>query len=157
MIKKARITLLITILSMTASSISLMFITLVSSDKGMNSWMAYIIALIFWLGIVLAFVSTIITKIFLSKERQKLIDKEMIKKQVIPGIVYFDFKMNNIIIYSIMGIGLLLIVSDLFMNYIPEAIMFPVISITLISFSLHCVIDGKYYKVYKTIKESVKK
>ena len=157
MIKKARITLLITILSMTASSISLMFITLVSSDKGMNNWMAYIIALTFWLGIVLAVVSTILTKIFLSKERQKLIDKEMIKKQVIPGIVYFDFKMNNIIIYSIMGIGLLLIVSDLFMNYIPEAIMFPVISITLISFSLHCVIDGKYYKVYKIIKESVKK
>ena len=155
-IKKARTTLLATVIAMIFSGVSLSFISILSNEsKKTINWTAYLIAICFWLGIISAVVCVISTKVYLSKERQKLLNSGIISKQVLPGAVCFGKGKNNIIIYSIFVIGLALIVSDIFTSYVPEKLMYPIISITIISFSIHCVIDGKYYKVYKIIKESV--
>jgi len=156
-IKKSRATLIATIVAMIISSASLSFIPLVSDfDIKSNSWLIFAIALAFWMGIFVSLLTAFMTKIFLSRERENLVNKGIIKKKKLPGAFSFKVGLINIIIYSITGIGLVVIVSDIFFGYMTEIIMFPIITLTLISFSLHCVLDGKYYEVYKTIKESAK-
>ena len=156
-VKKARVTLITTIIAMVISSLSLSFIPFVSDfDIKNDSWLIFVIALSFWLGIFISFMATFITKIFLSQEKENLINKGIIKRRILPGAVSFKFGLINIIIYLITGVGVAVIVFDIFLGYMPEIIMFPIITLTFLSFSLHCVIDGKYYEVYKTIKESVK-
>ncbi len=60
-----------------------------------------------------------------------------------------------LILYGATVMGLVLIITDIIFDYIPETAMFPILSVTILSFTVHCVIDGKYYKAYKLIKESV--
>lgn len=59
------------------------------------------------------------------------------------------------ILYGVVILGVGLMVTDIMFSYVPEMAMFPIISITILSFAVHCVVDGKYYKVYKLMKENV--
>lgn len=47
-------------------------------------------------------------------------------------------------------------ISDMFFHYINKFVMFPVISITFFAFVVHCVVDGKSYKIYKNANKHIK-
>lgn len=154
-IQSARISLIATIIAMAMSCSALCLIpfTLPSvADK--NITFAYIIAAIFWIGIITAFSAILATKIILNKYYKRLVLRGVIKEQTFPGAFNFSFIKPRIVLYLVILIGIILIITDIIWIYVPEMIMFPIIAITILSFTLHCVIDGKYYKVYKLIKES---
>ncbi len=156
LVKEAKISLILTVVAMAISSLSLMFIPFTPGiDEGQDNYLPYAIAAAFWLGLVLAFVTAQMTKVSLHRWRERLALRGYIKKQKVPGIFYFSWNIRNAIIYLITAVGLVLIISDIAFGFVPEKIMFPIISITLLSFMLHCVFDGQYYKVYKKIKESM--
>lgn len=155
-VKEATVSLILTIVAMAISSLSLSLIPFTTGiDEGQDNYMPYAIAVAFWLGLVLTFVTTKMTKVSLHRWRERLALRGYIKKQKIPGIFFFSWNIRNAIIYLITAVGLVLIISDIAFGFVPEIVMFPIISITLLSFMLHCVFDGQYYKVYKMIKESM--
>lgn len=148
--------MILTLLAVAVLSISLCLLPLTNGIRENSSNVgAYVIASVFWLGLAVSVVSIFITKKSLCDYRRKMIEKDLIKEQKVPGIICFSFDKKRIILYSVVAVGLILIVTDIIFTYIPEIIMFPILSVTIMSFAVHCVIDGKYYKVYKQIKESV--
>ena len=156
-LKQARLLLAITVIAAALSSLSLSLIPLTSGiEDGKNNIVAYAIAAVFWIGLILTLVAALLTKRKLYAYREKLLIKGFIKEQRLPGIISFSFSWKNIILYTITVLGLILIISDIIFVYVPEMIMFPIISVTILSFAVHCVVDGKYYKGYKLIKESVR-
>ena len=155
-INKAKISLLLTVVAMAASSFSLSFIPLtLITDENKRIIMTCVIASVFWMGLATALVASRISEKTLRRYRKRLVNKKCIDEQKLPGVLSFSSDWKSIIIYLIMAIGLILIVTDIAFDYVPEVIMFPVISATVFSFSLHCVADGKNYKVYRFIKGSV--
>lgn len=119
---------------------------------GRNNIGAYLIAILFWLGLLGSIVSSFFTRHMLRGAREQLIQKGYVDKKQKVGIISFSKKTPNVILYLAMGIGLIFIVTDIIFAYVHELIMFPIISLTLFTFILHCVIDGRYYKVYKIIR-----
>ena len=153
-LRKARLYISLNIIAAAVSSFSLSFIPLVDGiGEGKSSIAAYIIAAVFWICLFLSLFAAYSTKCTLYKFRKKLIHLGYIDRRHRPGIVSFTKSRESLIIYLINILGFLLIISDIAFSFIPESIMFPVISVTILSFAIHCVIDGKYYKVYKLIKE----
>lgn len=122
-------------------------------QAGRNNIGAYLIAILFWLGSLGSIVSSFLTRRTLRGARELLIQKGYVDKKHRVGIISFSKKTPNVILYVAIGIGLIFIITDIIFGYVHELIMFPIISLTLLSFALHCVIDGKYYKVYKIIRE----
>lgn len=156
-LKKAKTSIVVTFVAATLSSFSLStipFLERLEEEKGQI--IAYIIAAVFWIGLLLTFISAYITTRILRKSREKLKSKGSIKMRQAIGIVSFSVDWRMWILYGTIILGLVLIITDIIIGYVPELIMFPVVSITILSFIVHCVIDGKYYKTYKLIKESVK-
>lgn len=147
-IRGARISLTLTIVFMTISSLSLSLIPFMkeSTENG-SSPLGYVIAAIFWLGLIAALVSTYLTRTSLRQHQ---------KGQRLPGIIKFSLNKKSIILYAFIVIGLVLIVTDIAFTYVPEIIMFPIVSVTIILFTVHCVVDGKYYKAYQQMKECMK-
>lgn len=157
-IKVSEMFLLLTIISIAVSSISLSFIPLASKNGGDGlSFSGYVIAVMFWLGLITALIAAFLTKNALKVCRDKLIREKLLKEQRLPGIINFSLKKENIVIYVIFTLGFVLIITDIIFSYIPEMIMFPIISLTILLFSVHSVMDGKNFKVYKLIKESAKR
>lgn len=155
-LKKAKVSLFLTILAIAISSFSLCLIPFTSGiEKGQNNIIAYGIAAVFWIGIILSLIATHYTKKRLHSCCEKVIIKKYMKNQILPGLLNFSLNWMSIVLYSIIAVGLILIITDIIFGYVPEMVMFPIISVTILSFALHCVLDGKYYKVYKLIKESV--
>lgn len=156
-IRGARISLTLTIVFMTISSLSLSLIPFMeeSTEKG-SSPLGYVIAATFWLGLIAALVSTYLTRTSLRRHRERLIVRDSMERQRLPGIINFSLNKKNIILYAFIVIGLVLIVTDIAFSYVPETIMFPIVSVTIILFTVHCVVDGKYYKAYQQMKECMK-
>ncbi len=155
-VKNAKITLTLTIVGMAVSSLSLSLIPFTSGiQDGQNNIGAYCIAAAFWLGLILALVAAHLTKRNLRRWRERLAVREGFQRQRVPGIVYFSWNKRNAVIYIVAALGLALMIADMIFTFVPEMMMFPIISVTLLSFMLHCVLDGQYYKVYQKIKESM--
>ena len=117
--------------------------------------MAYIIAIVFWVGFLGSLIATYLTKRTLYRYGETLIRKGYIEKNQRIGIISFSKDWKMWILYGITMVGVVLIVTDIIFGYIPEKVMFPMISVTILSFAIHCVMDGKYYTVYKRMKEDV--
>ena len=155
-LSNARLSIIITVVSIALSSFSLSLIPYTSGfAEGEGNIIAYIIAAVFWIGLLLTFIAAHSTKRTLHRLREKLIIKGYIKKHQPIGIVSFSKDWRMWILYGTTMLGLVFIITDIIFGYVPEAIMFPIISVTILSFAVHCVFDGKYYKAYKLIKESV--
>ena len=154
--KQSRISIVVTLIAAAVASCSLSLIPFTSGvEEGKSNIMAYMIAATFWIGLLLTFVATYITKRILGEYRKKLIaDGRVASKQLI-GLISFSKNWRMLVLYGITVLGGVLIITDIIFGYVPEAIMFPIISVTMLSFAVHCVVDGKYYKAYKQIKESV--
>lgn len=144
------------IASAAACSASLSVIPLVSGigERGIPG-AAYVIAIIFWAGLVSMFVAAgIARKVFLRYREDPMIGGNWPTNKM-PGIFRFSLKGRNWILYAIALVGLILIVADIAFRFVPEVVMFPIISVTILSFAIHSIVDGKYYIVYKQIKERV--
>ena len=155
-LKDAKLSIVVTIVAAALSSFSLSLIPFTAGfEEGESNVIAYVIAAVFWIGLLLTFIAAHSTKRTLYRFREKLIMKGYITKHQPIGIVSFSKDWRMLILYGITILGLVLIVTDIIFGYVPETVMFPTISITILSFAVHCVVDGKYYKAYKLIKESV--
>ena len=155
-LKDARLSIVLTIVATALSSFSLSLIPFTSGfEEGERNVIAYVIAAVFWIGLLLTFIAAHSTKRTLYRFREKLIIKGYITKHQPIGIISFSRDWRMWILYGITLLGLVLIITDIIFGYVPEKVMFPTISVTILSFAVHCVFDGKYYKAYKLIKESV--
>lgn len=122
------------------------------TDSNELSIVAIIAAAVFWAGIVIAFILVKSTNVALKKADG--ISRKNTKagcQQRLPGIVSFSLTIKHIVMYLLILAGLLLIVFDIFFGFISEYIMFPIISITFFLFTVHCIIDGKSFKIYKLL------
>lgn len=110
---------------------------------------------LFWLGVILMIANLIIGKRLFEKVGVKLISLGLMEEQRLPGAISFSKKIGHIILYAIFLLCLGVAVSDIIFKYVPEQVMFPVVSIILFTFFTHCVIDGKNFKIYKIIKDGM--
>lgn len=151
----SKIFLGITVVAVIISSGSLSLIPLISNDKS-DIFKTKIIALLFWMGLFLVLLMTGIISVLLRRYRVQYIANQQMKKQILPGCIFFSINFTNAVIYAVIIMGLVLSITDIVWIYIPESVMFSVLSITMMFFLVHSVIDGKYYKVYKIMKEDIK-
>lgn len=112
-----------------------------------------VIATIFWAGLLIGIFSTFITNAHMSRARRRVYKSGALKKAKLPGIISFSAKPLSVITYAVFLAGLALAISEIVRHWLPEQALFPILGITLFAFVLHCVIDGKNYKVYRKIKE----
>ena len=153
--KAARHFIILTVISILISGISLCLIPLCTFMPDYR-WLPYTLGAVFWTGVIASFTLSFFTKSTLKRYYAKLVLNGVIPEQWGAGIITFSLKRSSIIIYSVILACIACIALDLIWGFIPEVIMFPIIAITLLSVTLHCVFDGRYYKVYKLIKESFK-
>ena len=114
--------------------------------------LAYVIASVFWLGMILGFVFTGIMNSKMRRARAKVYSAKKFKRQRLPGILTFSSEPARLAIYFGIGAGLILSVADLMKTFIPTRIMFFIISVTYFLIVLHAVVDGKNYRIYKIIE-----
>lgn len=123
-------------------------------SKPTQAVLSYISGAVFWAGIVIGIVVSVILKRNLKKLKLTLWENYMLKKRHnIVGALSFSGSPINLAIYIILGCGFMIIITDIVAHIIPTDYMFLVISVTLFAFELHSVIDGESYIIYKTIKE----
>ncbi len=155
-LKKAKWSFVATLAAAALASISVSLIPFTGGiEEGKNNVFSYVVAAAFWAGLLLTFAAAFCTKCILGKTRKDWIAKGRLPGKQPIGLVSFSKDRRMWILYGTTGLGLVLIATDILWRYVPEEIMFPVISITILSLAIHCVIDGKYYQAYKRIKESV--
>lgn len=155
-LKDAKLSIYLTIVAAALSSFSLSFIPFTSGFKeGESNIVSYVIAAAFWIGLLVTFIAAHLTKRIMRRFGEKLIAEDNVAKHQPIGIISFSKDRRMWILYGVTFLGLVLIITDIIFGYIPEKVMFPTISVTILSFAVHCVVDGKYYKAYKQIKESV--
>lgn len=155
-LRRAGMTIIITFVAAAVACLSLSLIPLFAQvDNGRINIASYIIASLFWGGFLISFIASCFTKKTLCKYQEHLISKGYVIERQRIGIVSFSRDHRMYIVYGTTIIGVLLMVSDIIVQYAPEAVMFPIVSITLLSFATHCIIDGKNYKAYKKIKEII--
>lgn len=155
-VKTAKLHLTITVLTAILSSFSLSVIPFIPKmENEKTSVISYVIAAIFWVGLILTLITSYLTKRMLSRVREKMIAKGHLNGNSLPGVISFSLQGKNIFLYALTVLGGILVITDIIYNYVPEMMMFPILSLTVLSFELHCILDGRNYKVYKLIKESV--
>ena len=115
----------------------------------------YIIAGTFWLFFIIGLLIVFFTKRRQQTARRKLKSLGLLKAHQPPGIISFSISPLTVTIYLIFLLGLIVTISDIILRWVPGYIVFPVLSITLFAFMLHCVVDGESYKVYKVIKKGL--
>lgn len=115
----------------------------------------YLIAAVFWLFLILGFLTVFFTKKRQQPVRRKLKTTGLLKAHQPPGIISFSRSPLTVTLYAVFLIGLIVMISDIVFHWASEYIMFPILSITLFAFMLHCVVDGENYKVYQVVKKGM--
>ena len=152
---KSKTFLLITVILFAVSFFSLSLIPLTESfDEDKQRLISNIIAVMFYLGLIGGIVFDCLANRQIRSCNKKTA-KEILEKQKLPGAITFSTDKKNLIVYAVLIIGIILMVSDIFLNWVATYIMFPVISLTLFLFAVHCIIDGKNYKIYMNTKKGV--
>lgn len=152
---KSRIFLMMTVVSYAVSCFSLSFIPLIDSQgESIQRRAGNIIAGLFWAGLAAGIALDLLAnrEIRRNSNRDK---KELLGQHRLPGIFTFSRDSKHLVIYGILLVGISVMVSDMIWGWVAGYIIFPVISLTLFLFAVHCIIDGKYYKSYVSMKEGV--
>lgn len=148
--------ILLTLIAALLSSLSLSLIPLSNGfEEGESHVLAYIIGVVFWLGFLIMLLSSHITKKKLARYREKLIANERMQKQRV-GIISFSKSWKMWILYGLVLIGIVLLLTDIVIGWLPEWVTLPLLSLTLAAFEIHCILDGKNFKTYQIIKEGAK-
>lgn len=153
---RAKTSIALTIVFSAISSFSILAIPFIERISDKNSGLMYVVAAAFWIGWLLVFVGTCFTKRTLHALREKLIVNGCVANSRKIGIASRPSNLAMMIICAIATIGVALCITDVKFNYIPQAVAFPILSLTVMLVVIHCVFDGKYYKTYKIIKENFK-
>ncbi|MBQ6824654.1 MAG: hypothetical protein IJP27_08360 [Clostridia bacterium] len=157
-IQTIRLPFLVSFLGFVVSSVSLGIIPVIQllPDKT-ESILNYIVAALFYLGLIVGGLAIKFAKEQMHRIRRRLLAEKQFEKQRFPGIITFSADRNHIILYAVCGAGILVAISDLVFHYISEFIMFPILSVILFAFTMHCIVDGENYKLFKKVKEGLKK
>lgn len=144
----------ITAFAVSSAAIALIPLTDVI-PPGISKIVTCILGALFWLGFITAIVLSAYSKSALYRSRRYFQMHHLIHRRRYPGIAYFDLTAPKIVLYALCSAGLILIICDLIFQFVPGAIMFPVIAATIFAFELHCIVDGVNFKVYKLLKEGM--
>ena len=157
-IDMAKITISTAFVSFAVSSASLFMIPFLQlfSDKA-EAFLGYAVAALFWLGLVFGILSSTGAGFFMKKRKKRLIAENKFRKQKLPGIITFSLDLKRLALYAVCLISTILLVTDLIFGYMSEYVMFPLLALLFLSFTVHCIVDGENYKLYLTIKKGIKK
>ena len=152
--KRYKRTLTISIACLIAAALSLSAIPLIQVRE--KSLGVYLVAGVFWIGLLVGLAAYILASVKFRKYRNRAYERGLLKPQPLPGILTFRRDPLRLVLYAILALGLICIVSDIIARWIPESVMFPILSITVIALVLHCVLDGRDYQAYAKMKEGTK-
>lgn len=108
--------------------------------------MGYTVAILFWIFLAFGLLFAAQAGLSISRSGVK-------KEHKLPGIISFSANAKHIIVYLVCGVGIALMLSDMIYDCISSRVMFPIISVTLFAFVIHCMVDGVNYKTFKKMKE----
>lgn len=153
-IKRAKLPFIVVFSSFTLSTLALILIPFLQylPEKGEVA-LSYFSASLFWGGIVIGCASFKFVSTILRRYISRFADNINFDCQKYPGIITFSAKPFSIICYIVLVLGICLMISDMIFHYVPQFVMFPVISIVFFSFVMHCITDGRNYKFYKKVRK----
>lgn len=152
--KGYRRTALASVLCFAAAALSLCAIPLIRVDERGPG--LYIVAGVFWGGMLLGLLLFAIASIKFRKHRLLAYERKLVEKQPLPGIFTFRSGKKQLALYLILAAGLVCIGTDIWLHWAPDYVMFPILSATVIAFALHCFLDGRNHQVYEKLKEGMK-
>ena len=153
-IKRIKVLLCVAVFSVFVPCVALAFAPLSGfAPDRITNVLETVVGALFWLGIVVSVTITLLIKIYLLRLKRRTSVERQLRRQKLPGILTFIPRRNHLILYGIFVIGLLLIVADIKFEFISQFIMFPILAGTIFAFAMHCIVDGKLYRLYKSIKE----
>lgn len=139
------------------SSVSIACIPLTDNfSERISTIVAYVIGALFWIGLISGILLSGYTKSVLYRPRKFFQSHHMLHRQRYSGILSFDLTVPKIALYAVCALGLILIICDFILRFIPGIVMFPIIAITIFAIELHGIVDGINYKTYKLLKEGIK-
>ncbi len=113
-----------------------------------NKILGYVIAAVFWLFLFSGTVLFWLAKKRIRPYRRKLKSVGELSASRLPGVFRFSRRPLSLIMYGIILVGAVLIITDIIFSYVPSAVMFPILSVTLFAFALHCIVDSETYQVF---------
>lgn len=126
---------LISILAFVFSSASFMLFYFVDYQKNnFTKALGYLLPAIFWLGLIIAVVMQILISLKLKME--------VTKNKI--GVVSF-FKNKYAVVFDVLMIVSIIITLILLVKHVNNFIVFLIISLLIISFEMHCILNGKYF------------
>lgn len=126
---------LISILAFVFSSASFMLFYFVDYQKNnFTKALGYLLPAIFWLGLIIAVVMQILISLKLKME--------VTKNRI--GVVSF-FKNKYAVVFDALMIVSIIITVILLIKHTNSFIVFLIISLLIISFEMHCILNGKYF------------
>lgn len=153
-IRKVKTTFRFMYVSFAISSFALFFMSFLDClPERAEKVCGYIFAFLFWLGIIIGCLFFKQINGLLNRYIKRFCDDIGFPCQRFPGIITFSRKPLMVSLYFLIIIGVGLMVSDIFLHYIPQFVMFSIISIVFFSFIIHCVVDGRNYKLYQKVRK----
>ena len=126
-------------------------------DDGKIGVSSIVVAVLFWLGLVVGTACLIILTKLRHTVRARIPGLNVRISKKFPGIMNFSLNVRHLVVYSVFVIGFATIIFDLIFAFVNRYLMFPVISVTYSAFIMHCMIDGKNYQIYKILKKGERK
>lgn len=134
--------------------ISALAICAVPLTNGSKSADTVIVAVLFWVSLAAGIVCARLAAVMAAHIQRKLHSSDRAKRRELPGIISFSGQKGHIAIYAVFAVGLVVVTADLILGQtLPKLFVSFMIALTYYFFVLHCVLDGKCYKVYITAKE----
>lgn len=138
--------------SLGVSAFSISFIPLVELIDGQTSQIfSYAIGTLFWLGLISGLILTKWIRSVHARPRNYFRMHEMLDRHRRPGIISFGFTPMKLAIYAVFIVCLTLTVVDFTTHFMSEYIAFPIISVMIFSFEIHCIVDGENFEIYKML------
>ena len=135
------------------SAFSLSFIPALNRmDERVAAGLGYVIALLFWIGLIVGCIMIGVMNTKMRRARAKAYSAWKMKRPKRPGMFMFSKEPLHLVIYFVIVSGFVISVADLIRTFVPTRIMFPIISITYFAIVIHGMIDGKNFRIYQKIK-----
>ena len=87
------------------------------------------------------------------KYRRRAVQRGLGRLRPLPGLLVF--RPRHWPLYLALVLGLAAGISDLIHHWVPDLIMFPILTVTMAALVLHCVLDGNDYHTYAKMKEGL--
>ena len=115
-----------------------------------------VVALMFYVGLLVGIVATVKVSRMRQVMQKRSAKVNSLLTQRAPGVISFKVGVINIVLYSVFAAGLIICVVDILTHSVNSTAMFGVIAVTYLAFVMHCIVDGKNYKIYKLLMKGEK-